>query len=748
MGTPELTPYQKYQNFRRSDPKFNKMPPTVILSIMKNQNIITEAEFAQLKLNPIVLTNGDSQEYLVIRHPTKKTEDSPYIKLQKYIKPKTYNHPLIEGVVCNEDGTIPREQFSLKALKQKFNSKKYDIIQEDNGNLITVIDKSTGINVAVVRNHHMFKKVDINKENERKSFFINSKNKLYLLSIEKDEKDKTINTNYNENLKIDRIDEYYYDGSRILSNYDTKTGKIRFKEYWEPDANMATHTIDYTNGIPWKERQGKETTYPLVDDLIEGFNTKNKIGFTTLGKNLVSDILKRINYENVTIIAEEFYKRTGENLLDVIKSNRNIDTKTKNKCIEHLEKLYAKNFEGKKAGKFLASQLYQDINNKDKNTLIKHLNLLNDDNFIHTMLAYRQLSYDIQRRVEDGNDKSHRKRTQDTINKYSIEPLCTIYTDNLIKNAMPFQGLLEAIDSNELLTDYQKHFYINKITQMAMSMRNEWAIECAKRDIASHPNDYHKVEVDLYRIYNTKVEDSRNPNIGEIRTDEVEGFLDSVRKQGRTGDCWLIAVLNSIIAKPNLLKRLEKLIEYDDTTGNYTINFKGAKVQYTVTAEEIDKNGLLSKGSRRLRALEIAFDKHAKELAYNDRYMTQYYDDEFEHTSQCDINGNSPMVAYRTLFDDVDFSSHPDILTVDFNNPNNSYTIDFYKIPEEYNASSEKDDIYTFTDRHEYSIIGSDETNVFILNPHDSSDIVTISREELSKFGCGILCCEFPEEMA
>jgi len=106
------------------------------------------------------------------------------------------------------------------------------------------------------------------------------------------------------------------------------------------------------------------------------------------------------------------------------------------------------------------------------------------------------------------------------------------------------------------------------------------------------------------------------------------------------------------------------------------------------------------------------------------------------------------MVAYRTLFDYVDFSPHPDILTVDFNNPNSSYTIGFYKMPEEYNASSEKDDIYTFTDRHGYSIIGSDEINVFILNPHDSSDIVTISREELSKFKCSILRCEFPEEMA
>ena len=60
-------------------------------------------------------------------------------------------------------------------------------------------------------------------------------------------------------------------------------------------------------------------------------------------------------------------------------------------------------------------------------------------------------------------------------------------------------------------------------------------------------------------------------------------------------------------------------------------------------------------------------------------------------------------------------------------------------------ASSEKEKEYTITARHAYSIVGSDDKNIYLLNPWDSADKITISRENFNKLGARIQVYDFSD---
>ena len=229
-----------------------------------------------------------------------------------------------------------------------------------------------------------------------------------------------------------------------------------------------------------------------------------------------------------------------------------------------------------------------------------------------------------------------------------------------------------------------------------------------------------------------------------IKTSENKTFSGQI-KQDRTGDCWLLEALNSAIAKPEMLNRLEKQVTLDPNTGDYVVHLKGAKKVYRITREDLDSYTTLAIGSEKVNAVEIAMDKYIRDDAYADRDDLFSIDEKFGFVHDVTIDGNWSKFLWNTLLGNNYTPGAIDPKTEDFNNPNRVYAMclkedGFSSVI----AKSEKEDRYFFIERHAYSILGSDDKNIYLSNPWDSADKITISRDEFAKLGCNIEFYEPP----
>lgn len=208
------------------------------------------------------------------------------------------------------------------------------------------------------------------------------------------------------------------------------------------------------------------------------------------------------------------------------------------------------------------------------------------------------------------------------------------------------------------------------------------------------------------------------------------GKIDRDFKQGASGDCWLLASIKAIALKPEGLKILNDSIT-TDTNGNVTVNLKGVEQSYTFTQAEMLMNNQMSSGDLDVRALEMAIDK----------YLYENKNNSFEAN---DLNGNLAKTAYKILLDkegeDLEITNE----NIDkFNQPNFVATV--------YNASNLNKTIYALNnkqenveliDEHAYSVVRSDEKYVYIINPHDTSEELKITRENFINFFQYLECFE------
>ena len=743
MSGPKLTPEQRYNQFLHSNSKnLRGLNAEKICSLMLKEKLISQNEYEQLKKNPLIFpqyhgTSAQGYENMGLFLSDKNPKP---VQTQIPLKQK-YTHPQIQGIECDKNGKIDLNQFSLKALKEKYNLKEYDVVQNENGQIS--VTKKDGTPVLKITKNKYFNYTTVELTHNPKymqTFEIKQNGELDRLTNLEQQKDKSVSVTYEKgSTKPLKMYELYPDGSHLMTNFDSKTGQKTFQDYWTKDGHSAEWAIEYSNGQPWKKTyKGKPAEYPLVKDLIKGFEARTPIGSPSTGKNLTSDILKRINPENVFEIVNEFKNQTGKSLFDRLKNEYTMKPEDKTKCLDHIEKLYYRNAPKEQAGKELAAQLYKDIQGYDKSRLAKHIGMIDKNNLKYVLTEYRTISgHDNWKKKDEYED------TMNTLREYLPDFLCSKIADYKIKSVTPYQGLLQAIDQTKELSPNRKKELINHIVQTAMEDKTDYAIKSAKKDLANHPTDYHKVEVDIYRLQNTKEGDMRNPELkSRSVTKDSEGFLGTTRKQGQTGDCWLIAAINSVIAKPEMLKKLNELVTYDKNTGNYTVTLKGSNEKYTITADEIANTPNLSTGSKKLKAVEIAMDKHIKNNAYRDKNLQVWVDNDFEFVTNVDINGNWSTIAWKNLFGagNLDIQiQQPDILKEDFNKPDRLYALSLNGKEDVYGmATSQKDKNYRIVARHAYSIIGSDKENVYLLNPWDSSDKITVSRENLKKIGVNI----------
>lgn len=747
MPIPEMSPQQKYEQFCHTHPQYKNMSMKQVYSIMLKEKIINEAELAELKKplfdfkqdfdNKSWSPKGYENMGLYIGSDQNKNKQKPanYVEV-----PKKY-HPKFTELEMKDNKTVNMSAYSFENLQNKYNKDKYNVVKNSNNGII-VTDKK-GQPVFKIFSNYFGSMIVFHDGKNESRIEINRKNEIdgYQLVTMKD--GTKITKLYNKDSYFPRsVREDYPNGDSKNTNYDEKTGQIKFQNYWKKGGCMAEWIVEYSNGKPYKKEFNGKTEYPLVNDLDADITAKNALGLPTTRSSISENVLKRINYDNIDEILENYKKQTDRDLMQDIEDEIGLPPSLRNKLINHIEALYCKKAPAKESGEYLAQKLFDDIYGLGSGKLSQHVQMIDSNNIKYVLAQYKRLSHEKQGDMR-----------VDAINLSNILYQVSFIDCDLgeISDKLyPIEGLLTAISNETGLKESVRKNLIKQIVDASLNEKSPEVQSRIRRDIASHPDDNHKIEVDIYRAENSRSGDFRTPESEKEKLDTQNNKTFSGQiKQGRTGDCWLLAGLNSIIAKPEMRKRLEKLVTFDSKSGDYIVNLKGIKKTYRITQTDLKEYTALSTGSEKVNAVEIAMDKLIRDESYEGRENLFFIDDNFEFINNVTIDGNFSSFLWECLFgiNSQNRRIHVDPKDEDFNNPNRVYEMHLKaadKISINGLAKSEKEDNYSIISRHAYSIIGSDKNNIYLLNPWDSTDKITITRENFEKLGAGIECYEYP----
>lgn len=471
-----------------------------------------------------------------------------------------------------------------------------------------------------------------------------------------------------------------------------------------------------------------KTYHPVITQL-----PVEKSGKVNLNNFTMNGLKSQYDSKNYAI----FKNKKGE-IIGLSKSLRD-------KLINHVETLYCKNAKPKDSGSYLAEKLFDDIQGLGSGKLAEHVKMINSKNLKYVLTEYRNLTaYKQIRTFHTYNDLLY-------FGKRIGLDLSSDKGQEAVKKLAPLEGLLTAIQGEFGLKQSTRNSLIKQIVKVALEDKDSGTKSRISKDISQHHKDTYKVEVDLYRASNSADGDLRNPKLNEARlnTTKNKTFKGQV-KQGKTGDCWLLAGLNSSIANPSALKQLEKQVKYDPKTGNYSVYMNGLKQTYVVTKEDLKNYTAISSGSEKVNAVEIAMDKYMRDSAYNEKGRFFGVDEKFGSVGSVTIDANFSSTLWNTLFGDnynykMRFQIDP--LKEDFNNPRRLYGFSLSGSDDKRTvlgvASSNKSKDYEIISRHAYSIIGSDEKNIYFSNPWDSSEKITISRADFKNIGYNLDIYEF-----
>lgn len=742
-----MSPLQKYEQFVTSHPQYRKMSMDKVCSIMIKQKLLSAKEAKELK-KPLFGFNdskyginfknsGYQSMGLNLTNRNNHPQPTNYIE-----KPKTY-HPIITQLPVEKSGKVNLNNFTINGLKSQYDSKNYTVTKNKKGGIF-VFSKKDGKLLLAVFNNFLGVSIVYKNGNKEQSVNLNKNGEIEGYSLgEYNNGTQTIVQYRNKGKYPERKYIVYPNGDKKQTNYDTKTGQIKFQDYWKKNGNSPEYSIEYSNGVPYKKQVGSKTEYILVNDLEKDITAKNLLGLPTNKPSISDNVLKRINFQNIVETFEKYQEKTGRVLTTDINDEIGLSKSLRDKLINHVETLYCKNAEHKDSGTYLAQKLFDDIQGLGSGKLTEHIQMINSNNLKYVLTEYRKLS---------GNNYQETNRRISNINHILHNVNMSLSYENkdkILKKLTPIEGLLTAIQGEFGLKQSTRNSLIKQIVKVALEDKDSGTKRRISKDISQHPRDTYKVEVDLYRASNSADGDLRNPKLNEARLNSTKNktFKGQV-KQGKTGDCWLLAGLNSIIANPSALKQLEKQVKYNPKTGNYSVYMNGLKQTYVVTKEDLKNYTAISSGSEKVNAVEIAMDKYMRDSAYNEKGGYFHVDEKFGSVDRVTIDANFSSILWNTLFGD-NYKMRPNIdpLKEDFNNPKRLYGFSLSGSNDNRTvlgvASSNKSKNYEIISRHAYSIIGSDEKNIYFSNPWDSSEKITISRADFKNIGYHLDIYEF-----
>lgn len=225
------------------------------------------------------------------------------------------------------------------------------------------------------------------------------------------------------------------------------------------------------------------------------------------------------------------------------------------------------------------------------------------------------------------------------------------------------------------------------------------------------------------KLNNRKPVDKNSP--------KPNGKIDKDFKQGNTGDCWLVASIKAIALAPKGLQLLNDSIKLDND-GSVVVTLKGVGKTYKITPEQLAGNTQFSSGDMDVRAFEIAIDR--------------YFLEERGVRNRVDLNGNREHVAFnlltgkggKNILSDT-YGRIPDIWISDnqidnFNKENHIACVSAVgKDNLTFGDPNEGSEI-TLHSQHAYAVRGSDAENVYLINPWNTSNVITVPRDKFKEF--------------
>ena len=214
-----------------------------------------------------------------------------------------------------------------------------------------------------------------------------------------------------------------------------------------------------------------------------------------------------------------------------------------------------------------------------------------------------------------------------------------------------------------------------------------------------------------------------------IKTDrfDINGKIDVSFGQGtKLNDCWLLASIYSIANTPNGKKLIEDSITLLPDN-KVRVTLKGVNCSYIYDRDYVKSRNDLAGGDLDVRLLEIAVENYMKE---------------YPQRNKNHLDGNRPWVAFKiltgkgarkkdsesnitgTLSDyKIDSFNDENYIGIVWKNTNVSKT---------FKTSNGKS--VTLEGSHTYSVAGSDSNNVYLVNPHDTSEKIAVPRNIFKNF--------------
>ncbi len=680
---------------------------------------------------------------------------------QKKNKIETKQHQATSLVDVNARGEIFTSQFYIEGIRKKFDEKKYKItkvIDKDypNCSTITVTDRKTN---KKIREYSIYdsssswstKNVDINISDYDKDG--------------KTVKEFVMVSEYGSNCYIGKVSKDISDKEAIDIFYE-KNGNIEKTYEWSEKIQNGKKVMDidkvtlYSNGKPYKVLEGnydKTISNYTVDELANLLENKNSLNIEE--QMHLSSLIDTITQKNVFEMVFDYQTKTGRDLLDDIQKIADNDKSkfgesfyvqsSAGKMIKHIRECMA--YEG---GLSNDSWLNDHSEEYITNRLIKDLEHGRTDLFKEDLkLVGINLDEEEKEDIIElfGNimvDKVLKKfqHKADSLYKGSIEDkgltkgiLYTIAKSDSIKpkekadiilDTMTQLGYIRDDDIRKEIADFTKsNEFMNLMTRYCTEGKYSKDILA---DMQLNRNNPDKILVDFKRLKSRNEEKKENAKVSR-----PNGKIDIDFKQGNTGDCWLLAGVISLCKKENGKAKLESLIKVDEKTGDVTVTLKGAKKTYKISYDEIKNSNHLSGGDGDMRALELAFDKYIRELAYDKKVMA----------NQVDIQGNTTYYLYQVLFGDgKDFGKYKPEMNKEFNNPNKSFCIGASMFDAPYNETIDamtdsKGKKVNFVTGHAYAVVKTDSKYVYLVNPWDSKETLKIEHERLEKLRVNVGEC-------
>jgi len=211
------------------------------------------------------------------------------------------------------------------------------------------------------------------------------------------------------------------------------------------------------------------------------------------------------------------------------------------------------------------------------------------------------------------------------------------------------------------------------------------------------------------------------------RSINPNGKIDKPFFQGDDiSDCWLLSAIDGIAATTNGRRLLNDIVTIKPN-GDIQVKLLGAGKVYTYSDRYLKSRNDLADGDLDVRAIELAMADYMKENPQRGKNT---------------INNNVPWIAFKLLsgnlgitheFEDSNTVELTDKIIDKFNRDN--YVAIVWKQNKKSKTvkTREGDEIRLFGN-HTYTVKGADLKYVYLMNPFDSSKIISVSREDFKSF--------------